>query len=45
MSNEERAQIIKERWASISDSLKCVYVALSRFEEATDRHEKIQAFY
>ncbi len=32
MSNEERAQIVRERWRTISDSLKCVYVSLARFE-------------
>ena len=33
MSNEERAQIVRERWRSISDSLKVVYVTLARFEQ------------
>ena len=33
MSNEERSQIVKERWHTISDKLKSVYVALARLEE------------
>ena len=33
MSNEERAQIVRERWRSISDSLKVVYVTIAHFEQ------------
>ena len=33
MSNEERSQIVKERWHTISDKMKAVYVALARLEE------------
>ena len=32
MSNEERAQIVRERWRNINDSLKVVFVTLARFE-------------
>ena len=45
MSNEERAQIVRERWRSISDSLKLVYVTLARFEQELDNQGKIQAFF
>ena len=33
MSNEERSQIVKERWHTISDKMKAIYVALARLEE------------
>ena len=45
MSNEERAQIVRERWRSISDSLKVVYVTLARFEQEKDHQDKVQNFY
>ena len=45
MSNEERAQIVRERWRCISDSLKVVYVTLARFEQEVDQFQKVQEFY
>lgn len=33
MSNEERSQIVKERWHTIGDKMKAIYVALARLEE------------
>lgn len=45
MSNEERAQIVRERWRCIADSLKAIYVTLARFEQEMDYHEKVQDFY
>jgi hypothetical protein len=33
MSNEERSQIVKERWHTISDRTKAIFVALARLEE------------
>ena len=45
MSNEERSQIVKERWHTISDRLKAVYVALARLEEEKLAWEAIQDFY
>ena len=45
MSNEERAQIVRQRWQTISDSLKCVYVTLARFEQESDHQKSIQEFY
>ena len=45
MNNEERAQIVRERWRSISDSLKAVYVTMARFEQEIDRHTKVQRYF
>ena len=45
MSNEERSQIVKERWHTISDRLKAVYVALARLEEEKLAWDAIQDFY
>ena len=45
MSNEERAQIVRERWRAINDSLKVVFVVLARFEQEVDQHNKVQEFY
>jgi hypothetical protein len=45
MSNEERAQIVRQRWQTISDSLKCVYVTLARFEQESEHQKTIQEFY
>ena len=45
MNNEERAQIVRERWRSISDSLKAVYVTIARFEQEIDRHSKVQTYF
>ena len=45
MSNEERAQIVRERWRCIADSLKAIYVCLARFEQEVDHHQKVQEFY
>lgn len=45
MSNEERAQIVRERWQCIDDSIKCFYVAMARYEALVDRHQKVQVFY
>ena len=45
MSNEERSQIVKERWHTISDRLKAVYVALARLDEEKLAWEAIQDFY
>ena len=45
MSNEERAQIVRERWRAITDSLKCVYVSLARFEQERDHQKAVQDFY
>ena len=33
MSNEERSQIVKSRWQTISDRAKAIYVAIARLEE------------
>lgn len=33
MSNEERSQIVKERWHTIADKTKAIFVALARLEE------------
>ena len=45
MSNEERSQIVKERWHTISDKMKAVYVALARLEEEKLAWDAIQDFY
>ena len=45
MSNEERSQIVKERWQTIPDSMKVVYVALARLEEEEAHWNQAQAFY
>jgi hypothetical protein len=45
MSNEERSQIVKERWRTISDQLKSVYVALARIEQEKLQHDAVQLFY
>lgn len=45
MSNEERAQIVRERWRSISDSLKVVFVTLARFEQESEHHKLVQEYY
>ena len=45
MSNEERSQIVKERWQTIPDSTKVVYVALARLEEEEAHWNQAQAFY
>ena len=45
MSNEERAQIVRERWRCIADSLKAIYVCLARFEQEVDHQQKVQEFY
>ncbi len=45
MSNEERSQIVKERWKTISLKAKEIYVVLARIEEETLAHQAIQAFY
>ena len=36
MSNEERSQIVRERWKTISNKTKELYVILARFEEETN---------
>ena len=45
MSNEERSQIVKERWKTISLKAKEIYVVLARIEEETLAHQAMQAFY
>ena len=45
MSNEERSQIVKERWKTISLKAKEIYVVLARIEEEKSAHQAIQAFY
>lgn len=45
MSNEERSQIVKERWHTISDKMKAVYVALARLEEEKLAWDAMQEFY
>ena len=45
MSNEERSQIVKQRWHFISDRAKAIYVALARLEEEQARWDAIQNFY
>lgn len=45
MSNEERSQIVKERWHTIGDKMKAIYVALARLEEEQMRWNAVQAFY
>lgn len=45
MSNEERSQIVKERWHTISDKMKAVYVALARLEEEKLAWDAMQDFY
>ena len=45
MSNEERSQIVKQRWHVISDRAKAIYVAIARLEEEQTRWDSIQNFY
>lgn len=45
MSNEERSQIVKQRWKLISTKAKEMYVILARIEEETHNYEQRQAFY
>lgn len=45
MSNEERAQIVRDRWASIDDAIKSYYVTLARIEEQVAQYQKIKEFY
>ena len=41
MSNEERSQIVKERWRTIDDKQKAIFVALARVEEEKLTHDAI----
>lgn len=36
---------MRERWRSISDSLKVVFVTLARFEQEADHYQAVQAYY
>ena len=45
MSNEERSQIVKERWHTIGDRCKAIYVALARLEEENMRWIAVKSFY
>jgi len=45
MSNEERSQIVKQRWKLISLKAKEMYVILARIEEETHNYEQRQGFY
>ena len=45
MSNEERSQIVKERWHTIADKTKAIFVALARLEEEQLRWTAVQNFY
>ena len=45
MSNEERSQIVKERWHTIADRTKAIFVALARLEEEQLRWNAVQFFY
>eukprot|EP00351_Strombidinopsis_sp_SopsisLIS2011_P001313 CAMPEP_0116870856 /NCGR_PEP_ID=MMETSP0463-20121206/946_1 /TAXON_ID=181622 /ORGANISM="Strombidinopsis sp, Strain SopsisLIS2011" /LENGTH=83 /DNA_ID=CAMNT_0004508175 /DNA_START=694 /DNA_END=945 /DNA_ORIENTATION=+ len=45
MSNEERSQIVKERWRFISQQDKAIYVALARMEEDQTVHKATMGFY
>lgn len=45
MSNEERSQIVKRRWQTISDKQKSIYVALARLEEEQEEWAKRLDFY
>mmetsp|Transcript_41571 Transcript_41571/g.54742 ORF Transcript_41571/g.54742 Transcript_41571/m.54742 type:complete len:84 (+) Transcript_41571:1009-1260(+) len=45
MSNEERSQIVKQRWHVICDRQKAIYVALARIEEEWSRMNAIESFY
>lgn len=45
MSNEERSQIVKQRWKLISTKAKEIYVILARIEEETFNYEQRQSFY
>ena len=45
MSNEERSQIVKERWHTIADKTKAIFVALARLEEEQLRWTAVQGFY
>jgi hypothetical protein len=45
MSNEERSQIVKQRWKLISLRAKEMYVILARIEEETHNYQHRQSFY